>query len=209
MGAIVTVQLYERREISKKEAEFLLSFCNNIGPVYFLSFALPTIGITGIWPFLFGMYGIPFLYGLFLRYTLYRKDLPLQTTQLHPQPGASFLQSLDESVMASLISIAKLGGYMIFFNLLNIFPALFLTDASLLKGIISAFLEITGGLRALAGSAPLISLSLLIFGGLSCIAQTNSSIQATDLSLKKYLFHKVVLTLICAFYYGLLIAKPF
>ena len=39
MGAHVTAQLYERKQLTKNEAEYLLSFCNNIGPVYFVSFA--------------------------------------------------------------------------------------------------------------------------------------------------------------------------
>lgn len=206
MGAVVTAQLYERNRITRQEAEFLLSFCNNIGPVYFLSFALPAIGIRKILPCLFGMYGIPLLYGLFLRYTLYRNSLSAVSTAAGSGPSVtSFMQALDESVMSSLTSITKLGGYMIFFNLLNIFPAIIFKGNAFLKNMISAFLEITGGIQNLTNKAPAVSLSLLVFGGLSCIAQTNSSIQNTDLSLKKYVFHKVILTAVCAFYYGLLI----
>lgn len=72
MGARVVNELYCRQMISKREAEYLLAFCNNIGPVYFCSFALPLLGRERILPYLFGMYGIPLLYGLFLRYTFYR-----------------------------------------------------------------------------------------------------------------------------------------
>lgn len=206
MGAIVTAQLYERNMITKKEAEFLLSFCNNIGPVYFLSFALPAIAVKKTLPCLFGMYGIPLLYGLFLRYTLYRNSLSQTDISTAQAPSVtSFMQALDESVMASLTSITKLGGYMIFFNLLNIIPELLLKRNIMLKNVSSAFLEITGGIQILGSKAPLISLSLLIFGGLSCIAQTNSSIQNTDLSLKKYVFHKLILTAIGTFYYAFLI----
>lgn len=209
MGAVVTAQLYERDKITEKEAEFLLSFCNNIGPVYFLSFALPLIGVRKPLPFLFfGMYGIPFLYGLLLRHTLYRHSLSRKgIAPISAGPVPSFLQALDESVMSSLTGITKLGGYMIVFNLLNLIPELLFTNNASLRALLSAFLEITGGLKALGGEAPLASLSLLIFGGLSCIAQTSSSLQHTGLSLKKYVFHKTVLTVICAFYYFLLIGK--
>lgn len=206
MGAGVTAQLYERNMINKKEAEFLLAFCNNIGPVYFLTFALPTIGITKIIPCLLGMYGIPLLYGIFLRHVIYKNTLSPHTALVESTPPVtSFLQALDESVMASLTNIAKLGGYMIFFNLLNIIPFLLLQNNRIQKPAVSAFLEITGGLKLLADSAPVISLCLLTFGGLSCIAQTNSMIQTTDLSLKKYVVHKLILTAISAFYYALLI----
>lgn len=43
MGAHVAAQLCEQKQISTGEASFLLAFCNNIGPVYFLSFVLPTL----------------------------------------------------------------------------------------------------------------------------------------------------------------------
>ena len=39
---------------------------------------------------------------------------------------ASLLAALDESVTASLHSITKLGGYMILFQILNVYPSLFL-----------------------------------------------------------------------------------
>ena len=45
MGAHVTAQLYEQKQISKQEASLLLAFCNNIGPVYFLSFVLPMLSL--------------------------------------------------------------------------------------------------------------------------------------------------------------------
>lgn len=203
MGAGVTAQLYEQNRITRKEADFLLSFCNNIGPVYFLTFALPVIGTAGTLPCLFGMYGIPLLYGILLRHTLYRNTIPYHTLPVQTassMPG--FLQALDESVMSSLTSITKLGGYMIFFNLLNIVPSLFMPGSPHLKSVVSAFLEITEGIRQLSDSAPKISLCLLTFGGLSCIAQTNSMIQSAGLSLKKYVLHKLILTAVCALYYG-------
>lgn len=205
MGASVAAQLYERKMITRKEADFLLAFCNNIGPVYFLTFALPLTGIRQIPLCLFGMYGIPLLYGIVLRYTLYRKDISChRAASGQPVPVPGFLQALDESVMASLTGITKLGGYMIFFNLLNIIPSLFLTSPRL-KAIISALFEITGGIRLLADTMPKVSLCLLAFGGFSCIAQTNSMILSYGLSLKKYVMHKVILTAVCAVYYGLLI----
>lgn len=207
MGAVVTAQLYERKMLTKKEAEFLLSFCNNIGPVYFISFALPAIGIqNSILPFLFGMYGIPLLYGIFLRNTLFRNCLKAhhEPKDRNP-PVTSLLKAMDESVMSSLTGITKLGGYMIIFNLLNVIPALFLGKNETAKAIMCAFLEITGGLSYLGNRAPTVSLIMLCFGGLSCMAQTNSSLQGTDLSLKHYMIHKTILTVICACYYIFLV----
>lgn len=201
MGAHVTAQLYERQQITREEAGFLLSFCNNIGPVYFLSFALPTLGITGP-PFLFllGMYGLPICYGVFLRYTMYAHKLRIGDSFLTPEGTVSFLQALDESVMSSLTGITKLGGYMIVFNLLNILPSLFIQNSTM-QNVFSCLLEITGGLQGLGNCLPLTGLCLVSFGGLSCLAQTYGMIKDTDLSLGDYTVHRLILTAVSVLYY--------
>ena len=109
----------------------------------------------------------------------------------------SLPEALDDAVNAAGLSILQLGGYMIIFNLLNLLPGLFLHQSHLLAPL----LEITGGLQMLADRYPLYTLLLLPFGGLSCIAQTAGCIRNTGLSLKKYIIHKLVLTLLTAFYY--------
>lgn len=235
MGAHVTAQLYERKQLSRAEASLLLAFCNNIGPVYFLSFALPASGLSAaeipvFWMrtypavFLMGMYGLPLLYGLFLRYTIYRRSISCCDKAKRfgwriGQRGAAFCregasshtaislpQALDEAVFSGLNGIARLGGYMIFFNLLFLLPSL-LTQylpsdlTGLIQGAMGCVLEITGGIGLMGGAAPLFVLCILPFGGLSCIAQTYSMIKNTDLSLSEYVMHKAILTAVTVFYY--------
>lgn len=223
MGAHVAAQLCEQKQISGKEASFLLSFCNNIGPVYFISFVLPTLSLKAAPVFLFGMYGIPLLYGLVMRHTLFsdigRRVLPAREriaaaeVKWDAKEPPSLLQALDDSVFNSLFSIAKLGGYMVFFNLLFILPyllarllALPSREEELFVGGIGALLEITGGIGILGDKAPYLVLCLLPFGGLSCIAQTYSMIRDTDLSIREYVMHKMILTAVTVFYY-LFLAK--
>lgn len=94
MGARTVADLYERQMITKREAEYLLAFCNNIGPVYFVSFVLPLLGRKLVFPYLFGMYGVPLLYGLALRYTAFRDLSPAHavnmpvSTHTHNVPAA-------------------------------------------------------------------------------------------------------------------------
>ena len=45
MGARIVGELYEQQKLSREEGELLLHFCNNIGPIYFLSYVVPTLGI--------------------------------------------------------------------------------------------------------------------------------------------------------------------
>lgn len=215
MGAKCVGDLYSRGMISRREAQYLLAFCNNIGPVYFCSFVLPLLGLKKVAPYVFGMYGIPLLYGLVLRYTRYRgigiargsqSDVPKQSypknpgEDIHYPNPASLPEQLEDSIHSSLQSIAMLGGYMVLFNLLNLLPHLILGAA---PRFLAPVLEITGGLQMLGQSFPLYSLLALPFGGLSCIAQTYSCISGTDLELWDYVINKLALTFVTALWYGL------
>ena len=199
MGAKTAADLLRSGKITKKEAEYLLCFCNNIGPVYFCSFVMPLLEITNPVPYLLGMYGLPFLYGFLLSRTIYRTQV--QPNAFHyeqPSSQTSLLTAIDDSIHSSIQSILMLCGYMILFNLLNLLPHFLLSGIHI---YIAPFLEITGGLSMLGNKLPFYSLCLLPFGGLSCIAQTYSMIKDTGLSIQTYLFHKVALTLFTIIYY--------
>lgn len=210
MGAKVVAELYLAHKITKSEAEFLLAFCNNIGPIYFISFVLFSLQITNYLPFLFGMYGIPLCYGILLRYGVYRKKLhfPAQTERAADwQKGGSFFRALDDSIMNSLNAITKLGGYMILFNLCNCIPVLLFSQNTFLMSFINCMLEITSGIQYTLGQnlaypySYLIVFPLLLFGGISCFAQTASILRDTDLSQKKYCTHKLVQYFLSLSYY--------
>lgn len=202
MGAKTVAEMYRRKQISFREGEFLLAFCNNIGPVYFCSFVLPLLNRKLVLPYLIGMYGIPLVYGLILRYTIYRDiGRQTQTKDFHSSTASKtdLLSALENSVSTSIESIVTLGGYMIFFSIWNLFPYII---SGKTNGYLAPVWEITGGLRLASETiSPLYALLLLPFGGLSCIAQTNSCIQGTGLSLIKYMIHKLILTLLTAAYY--------
>ena len=201
MGAKVIADLYERQKLSKGEANYLLSFCNNIGPIYFTSFVLPLLELPVCATYLFGMYGIPILYGFLLcRLPFFHFKVSTLQTKLPVQPeSSSILAHIDDSILTTIESITKLGGYMILFNLLNLIPGLFLPESIL--PICNTLLEITSGLSRMGNSMPYLVLILLPFGGLSCIAQTYSIIKNTDLSIGNYFIHKCILTFITALYY--------
>lgn len=212
MGAHTAALLYEKKQITKQEAAFLLSFCNNIGPIYFLSFVLPTLHLSFSIPLLIGMYGLPFIYGIVMRYTCCKATLSEKNasqSDVITQKPVSFLQALDESVWRALGSIAKLGGYMIIFNLLFILPELIsnlplinrIPHIHILRAMLDCLLEITGGINQLKECAPFFVLCVLPFGGLSCFAQTYSMIRSTDLSLSEYFMHKMILTAATVFFY--------
>ncbi len=195
MGARVTTKMYLSGQLSKTESDYLLSFCNNIGPVYCLSFVVPLLGIRNIPLFLGIMYGIPLLYGLILRYSIYQKDMNMELTAAHQteQITESVLQSLDTSIQQSIQGITVLCGYMIFFNLLNLLPHMLCPG---LQMYIAPILEITGGLGTLKNEHLMLSLIALSFGGLSCLAQTYSTLGESGLSFGNYVLHRMILTVL-------------
>jgi hypothetical protein len=205
MGAKTAADLYREGKITIHEAEFLLSFCNNIGPVYFCSFVIPILKIQNIPLAIIGMYGLPFLYGMFLRYTVFRNQIneEPETYMYRNESRLDLLSAMNESIKNAIGSISTLCGYMILFNLFNIIPHLFVPN--ILK-YISPLLEITGGITLSEHINKLYILILLPFGGLSCIAQTNSFLQNTELSIKAYVCYKIILTLISAIYYFIAIS---
>ena len=210
MGARIVGQLREQGKLTRAEGNRLLAFCNNIGPIYFLSYVVPTLSIEKPLICFSIMYGVPLLYGiLVMRLFPLSSSLMTEKQEVSKQtvPANTLLTAIDTAIQSGLIGIAKLGGYMVFFNLLNI---MFVPFRHLPTGLLAFYqllLEITSGIDQYGHLYPYAVLILLPFGGFSCIAQTYSMIRHTDLSIRSYLFHKLAQTGLTALCY--LLIRPF
>lgn len=109
LGAKTVAEQYGFKQLTKPQAQYLLSFCNNIGPVYLLSFALPLSGLSGdhenrlLRPAITAaFFGIPLLYGLILRHTVYRRF-----SFSADQTAACFSGKTPASLSAASIQNAK------------------------------------------------------------------------------------------------------
>lgn len=227
MGARIAGELCRTGRLSAKEGNRLLAFCNNIGPIYFLSFVVSTLSLEKpLAPFLV-MYGVPLVYGMFVMrlplllhpfcrlFSMQNSPLshrstksvcdnlsPIVSPDRIPQ-AEGLLEATDNAVLSGLIGIAKLGGYMVFFNLLNI---LFVPFTHLPDTLLKAYyciLEITGGIARCGALHPILVFVMLPFGGFSCIAQTYSMIRGTELSIRAYVCHKLAQTAITVLIYML------
>lgn len=225
MGARIAGELCRTGRLSISEGSRLLAFCNNIGPIYFLSFVVSTLSLEKpLIPFLI-MYGVPLLYGVFVmripplfhllcdmssgqtHWSKYRPTKSVALTQSaaamdlqHPQ-AEGLLEATDHAVVSGLTGIARLGGYMVFFNLLNI---LFVPFPRLPNTLLHAYyciLEITGGIARCGTLHPLLVLVMLPFGGFSCITQTYGMIRGAGLSIRSYVWHKLAQAAITALVY--------
>lgn len=216
MGAKITSDLYQKSLIGKKEAGYLLCFCNQLSPSFLIEYVLfglyPNSGLMV--PFLFAMYlGILatqiFYHIRFSRTKDCRDDIPLITAasmdrtspSVHQKeaPGSFTLgESLDASVMNSLEIIAKIGGYMILFSVLAQLLSRFIAPFAPWDAVLVTIMELTTGLNALCQSfgpsltGICLACALCSFGGLSSVMQTASVLKGTDLSIGSYIRAKIL-----------------
>jgi len=230
MGASIIADSLSLKKITQREANLLLAFCNNIGPIYFISFVSAACPYYPLWITLSIMYVVPLLYGLILRYTNYRdipyyypsiyntKKYPIQTTTAKNYSkfpssitdNTGYMYSIEESIAKALTSIMTLGAYMVIFNVLqlpfyNTFYQLPTKTLCIIKGLI----EINSGINSIKVHPELYSIVYSIFlpfGGLCCIFQTYAMLKDTPLSLSSYLIHKILQTLCTILLYVIVIS---
>lgn len=216
MGAKVVSDLLESGSLDKQEAERLIAFCNNIGPAYFMGIIIPILhecGYRSIVPFIFGMYGIPAVYGIILGHLRPNTSLidnAVNSPKTEKLPKLSLAATLKKSCIDNTQSLIILGGYITFANAFRIFLD-FLPVSADKKIILSSFLEIISGVQAIYTTALPASqrvfwiMTALCFGGISCVLQTSSFLEKSGLSIIHYLKHKIIITAVSAIYYFILI----
>ena len=216
MGAKIAAMEYKEGNISQKEAEYLLCFCNNFGPAYFFSFICNNIYsqklmLSG----LFVLYSLPLLYGLILRHSIYKNEDFCSQNDIRNNKKSKMEISIknlitytNSNIIKSLSQIGLLGGYMILCNMLmsavtvfiNHLPSL-ITPVSTkrLETFFYCVLEISGGILSLKSLNLSETVSFitahaaLAFNGLSCHLQTFHLISDCPFSRKKYMLHKMIL----------------
>lgn len=199
MGAITIKELYQSERISKRDAELLLSFCNNLGPIYCVSQILPLLEPAYQIIFLSFTYAIPLLYGIIIT-----KLSPAHEKGILHKTAPKTLKELFPCALQKAINaIVTLGGCMIFFNVVRIVPALIPIDSVYYNCISSGLMEIGSFVNCLKENRTFFSqiesiclLSMIHPGGLSCMIQTMCVLQGSDLSFGKYVMHKLIQLLI-------------
>lgn len=165
------------------------------------------IGSKNIFPYLFILYGSALLFGLFTRPPYTSPDS--QPAKKQTSPTENMFQLIDVCIIDSFSIMIKLCGYLILFSIISkgIFM-LFPKNSAYPSAVIASFLEITNGLSVVSGlpigiPRSAAAVAALSFGGLCCIFQTNSVLRDTGLSLKKYILHKTLITLLALFLFFL------
>ncbi|WP_317856228.1 nucleoside recognition domain-containing protein [Chakrabartyella piscis] len=208
MGAKITATLYEEDKISLAEAQHILSFSNNAGPLFVVGtvatgfFGEPLLG------YLLLLCGI---LGAILTGILYRMIYPSQISNF----TAKTIQSKDitgllpRSIANSLYTIGQIGGYILLFSILvelftvyGIFtilekPFTPFVSSAYFAGMLGGILEMTTGAYALSASIDSLFIQLigvcflLSFGGCSILGQSFGILGDIPISKKRYVLSKI------------------
>ena len=224
MGAKLTASLYEKKFLSLADAQHLIAFCNNPGPLFLIG----TIGVS--------FFGMPFLGYAFLLCSvlgavctgiLWRFRLPPSTfSRQTSMPSAACeppLSALSNAVTDALHTLLQIGGFLLFFAALTeafaqtgIFHFLsrllfFLPlTPKALQGIFGGLLEMTNGAYILSQCSDPLPLRLTLvmflvsFSGCSILGQTFSILSAVPISKTDYLKGKCFHALLSSLFFVVL-----
>lgn len=214
VGAKACADMVLEKKITKKEGQFLLSFCNNASPMFILSFiALQSLGITRQSYLLLGIIllsallsSLMYRFIFTVRYSdsaFPKKMKPYLKVQSSEQ-GITIFQLLDASIINAFEVLVKVGGYIILFSILAQMVASISILPLMLRLTIIGLLEITTGANTIA-AAPIdhakkivLITALTAFGGFSSLTQTKSVVADSGLSIRIYLAVKCLNAAIAA-----------
>ncbi len=230
VGAKIVANLRINNICTKEEAERLLAFSNNSGPLFILGtvgislFGNSTIGILLLITHILGSLTVGFLFR-FWKYSCRSSTNSYNISQNNKSLNFSDLgEVIGNSIKSATSTILLIGGFIILFSviisilesshIINIFSNFFghifnllAIDSKFSKAISVGFLEITNGIKQLS-SIPnkvistniILTAFLLGFGGISVLLQVASVISKTDISIFPYFIGKLLHGLISGFY---------
>lgn len=208
MGAKTASDLLDTQKISRSEASYLLSFCNNTSPAFILSYVvaqnmkernlcIPFFLILTFTPLM-----LSFIFRLFYRLPESSCSFPQVTPGSFSNPSESISDSfLDRCILNAFESVTKVGGYMMMFSVLIQLLASVLPN-TIFSLLLYSSLEISTGIRLLFSSALYTTEKIILcafltsFGGWCCIAQTYSMISSNQLPILPYITAKLVTALV-------------
>jgi len=199
VGARTVAQVYGQGMITREEAQYILSFCNNASPMFMLEYiGLECMNLRVPAQLCALLYLSALLNALWARIgnRYHFTDREEKGETGISRRRGNWIASLDESILDAFVVIAKVGGYMLLFSILALWMENVLPVGDVIKYIGIGVLEITtgGALFARLTMAQWLQggvfLGLCAFGGLSSVAQTASVLSDTDLSVKRYVLAK-------------------
>lgn len=211
LGAKITASLYEEKKITLLQAEHILTFCNNPGPLFLVGtvgaafFQLPFWGYIFLISCFFGALATGILFRVFYSAKHNHNFIPYKKTST-----SSITECLPQTIADSIDTITQIGGYIILFgvtveafhqtgvfNFLGHIFSFLPVSQEFLCGVWGGILEMTNG-TFLLSSAPdslylrlTASCMLVAFGGLSILCQTFGVLRNVPIKKSRYIAAKI------------------
>ena len=203
MGAVWSAALVKNGQLTRKEGQRMLLFCNQPSPMFLTGYlGLQALSFSQTLPLLACAYG-PSLAGALLS---------LPPAKNRERRAASFtpltLTEFETCFLESCETLVRIGGYILVFSILAAWTSLLPLEA-LPRTALLGFCEMTTGVGMLGTmNLPLtlvgpLCLGLAVFGGLSCLGQTGGCIRGSGLRLFPYALGRLLLGAVSAALFSL------
>jgi sporulation integral membrane protein YlbJ len=239
VGAKLTASMREEKLLTKTEAERLLSFTNNSGPLFIIGavavgmFNNPKIGFILLFCHILACLTVGILFSFYGKRKEHTKDICVNKIfgnfkrELANIKSVNIGEVLGDSIRNSINTMLAIGGFIILFsviinlllvtgvishvsNFLEVFLCLTGISEDLIAPVLSGFFEITTGINmvskieGISFVQQLAAVSLILgWAGLSVHFQVYSIIAKTDISIKPYLFGKLLQGIFAGIYISL------
>jgi len=195
IGAKCTCELYLSGRISKSEAESLLAFSNNSGPLFVIGAV--GVGMLGSAKVGILLYIIQIICALSAAVVMrFFTSYPIKVYQ----KGKTVSKDFAACVCDSVINVLGVCGFVVFFSVVNsIIEPLISIFPDWTQMWIKCIPEITNGIGSIASQNKITPLNLaaisfaLGWSGLSVHMQVKSVIAKSDISMKKYYITRLVI----------------
>lgn len=234
IGAKTVCQIYSDGLCSKKEAEVLLAYTNNSGPLFIIGtvgismFGSSTIGVILLFTHILASISVGIIFGKRLgNHSLYSKS-SLGNSSNKRVSFSTLGEVLSNSIISSIKTVLMIGGFVVIFSVIisiiresgilillsNMFSPI-VKNTDFISSIITGFIELTNGLNSVCNiHVKSISINILIcafllgFGGLSIMLQILSVVSKEKLSIKPYILGKILQACLATLYTFLILQLP-
>ena len=200
LGAKAVADSYDFGYIDRKEADYLLTFCCLPSPMYLYNYVLSAcIGHKELAPAFYASVYIAAWMTCMISYRFYYSKHLTKTSKIRIYTmDYSPDQLLEQCIDDALLTIQKIGVYMILFSILSHLIFALPDRINSLKIILTGLCEQTTGIDALCktqislASKTVLTAVFTSFGGFAVAAQTHGVISSHGLSVKPYISGKII-----------------
>lgn len=227
VGAKIVNKFVENGTCTKSEAERLLAFTNNSGPLFIIGtvgislFGDTTIGIILFITHILSCLTVGLIFGFISKYSWKKSKRNYRNNSISDTYNISDLGTIiSNSINNAISTILLIGGFIVLFSIiisilnnLNLINSIAIVLSYLhiptefVEGMITGLLELTNGINSVSSlhtknmsSQIILTAFLLGFAGFSIFLQIFSIASKNNLSMKPYFIGKLLQGCIAAFY---------